>query len=387
MSDEKKINDPLGTPDAENRQTRPKRDMSPEAVARRRRVLQQRRKKQRRMRMIVLGSMAVICILVVVLIVAGLRALFSDHSDNGKASGNPTDSAVEMTAQPTPEATPAPELPLQVDLQNTPIENLDSLSTENTGWGYGPSRDESNRPVDAVQNQEKYGQYNAHFVEMTDEKVIYLTMDEGYEYGYTPTILDVLKEMDCPVTFFITLPFAESNPDLVQRMIDEGHVVGNHSVSHPSDGIASLAVEDQDEEILGVHNYVLEHFNYKMWLFRYPTGAFSEQSLARVSNLNYQSVFWSFAHADYDVNNQPDVGASLEKALDALHPGAIYLLHAVSETNTTMLRDFIQGARDRGYTFKLFTGDPSLNITSSLAGSVQSSDGAAGGTGEADAAE
>lgn len=100
-----------------------------------------------------------------------------------------------------------------------------------------------------------------------------------------------------------------------------------------------------------MNDYVLENYGYQMYLFRFPTGAFSEQSLAIVQSLGYRSVFWSFAHHDWVTDDQPDVAESLQKAVDKAHGGAIYLLHAVSSTNTTMLGDFIDGCRAKGYEF------------------------------------
>lgn len=233
------------------------------------------------------------------------------------------------------------------------IPDIESLDTESHGWGQGVQYDEYNRPVSAVQYQETYGRYNANFIG-ENKPVIYLTFDEGYEYGNTPQMLDTLKEKGVHGVFFVTQPYAEDNPDLVQRMIDEGHTVGNHSVTHPSKGLPSESIEEQQNEVMGCHQYVQEHFGYTMHLFRYPTGAFSEQSLAIVNNCNYKSVFWSFAYLDYDVNNQPDQAESLQKLIDRMHPGAIYLLHAESSTNAAILGDFIDAARAAGYTLEAF---------------------------------
>ena len=233
------------------------------------------------------------------------------------------------------------------------IPNIEALDTESHAWGQGVQYDEYNRPVSAVQYQETYGRYNANFIG-ENKPVIYLTFDEGYEYGCTPKILDTLKEKGVHGVFFVTQPYAEENPELVQRMINEGHTVGNHSVTHPSKGLPSETIEEQQNEVMGCHQYVLEHFGYTMHLFRYPTGAFSEQSLAIVNNCNYKSVFWSFAYLDYDVNNQPDQAQSLQKLTDRMHPGAIYLLHAESETNAAILGDFIDAARAAGYSLEMF---------------------------------
>lgn len=253
-----------------------------------------------------------------------------------------TEEAVEDTAKEAQEAFTAEQIP-----------NIEALDTESHAWGQGVQYDEYNRPVSAVDYQETYGGYNANFIG-ENKQVIYLTFDEGYEYGCTPKILDTLKEKGVHGVFFVTQPYAEENPELVQRMIDEGHTVGNHSVTHPSKGLPSETIEEQQNEVMGCHQYVQEHFGYTMHLFRYPTGAFSEQSLAIVNNCNYKSVFWSFAYLDYDVNNQPDQAQSLQKLKDRMHPGAIYLLHAESETNAAILGDFIDAARAAGYSLEMF---------------------------------
>lgn len=231
--------------------------------------------------------------------------------------------------------------------------DVNGLSTEVLGWGQGVNFDDLNRPVGSLNYQDKYGTYQAYFIGDSNP-VIYLTFDEGYEYGCTEEILDILKEKNVKAVFFVTLPYVKGNPELVRRMIDEGHQVGNHSVTHPSAGLPSQSIEQQKEEIMGCHNYVKENFGYEMHLFRYPAGKFSEQSLAIVNNCNYKSVFWSFAYLDYDVNNQPDEAESLQKLVDRLHPGAIYLLHAQSVTNTHILGSLIDRACEKGYSFELF---------------------------------
>ena len=228
------------------------------------------------------------------------------------------------------------------------------LSGQSIPWGSGGGVDADNVPVGCVSYQQQYGKYNADFVRTSADKkkVIYLTSDEGYENGYTSKILDVLKEKKVKAVFFITMPYAKSESALIKRMIDEGHIVGAHSVSHPANGLPSLSLEQQKAEITELHDYVKKTYNYEMRLFRYPAGIFSEQSLAAVQALGYTSVFWSFAYADWDPNNQPDNASALTKTIDSLHPGAIYLLHAVSKTNTEILGDFIDQARAKGYTFE-----------------------------------
>ncbi len=240
-------------------------------------------------------------------------------------------------------------------LNNPVIDNVSSLDSEILEWGQGNNVDELNRPVGSTSYQEKYKDFSADFIIPTTEKKIYLTMDEGYEYGCTPSILSTLKEKNVKAVFFVTMSYVKDDPELVRQMIDEGHIVGNHSVTHPAAGIPSLSLEDQQQEVMGNHQYVKENFNYDMFLFRFPAGKFSEQSLAVLNNCGYRSVFWSFAYQDYDVENQPDEAESLQKMLDKLHPGAIYLLHAESWTNTNVLGQFIDKARELGYEFALYT--------------------------------
>ncbi len=348
--DERKTAGP-GAPQRRN----PNRPADRASVERRRAALKARRRKQMQMRILVCAVLAVIAILVVILLVKGISALVG----SGEKKKTPVDPVVsdqpvetEPVQEPSPEPTPGI---LQEKVNTTQIENVESLSSESHGWGYGPSRNELNQPVDAVSYQEQYGSLGAYFVRTSigADKVIYLTSDEGYEYGCTPRILDALAETDTKIVFFVTMPFVEEHPDLVQRMIDEGHIVGSHSVTHPSAGMPSLSLEEQQNELTQLHQYVKENFNYNMWLFRPPTGAFSEQSLAVANNVGYRSVLWSFAYLDYDTENQPDPSEALQKCLDSLHPGAIYLLHAVSETNTAILKDFINGAKAQGYRFEL----------------------------------
>lgn len=231
---------------------------------------------------------------------------------------------------------------------STDFSEIGGLDNTTLGWGPGGPVDEHNRSQGAVAYQEKYGKYNADFIAEDGQKV-YLTFDEGYENGYTPKILDVLKEKNCPAVFFVTMPYAKSNPELIQRMIDEGHVVGSHSVNHLI--MPELSHEEQYNEIAELHQYIKDTFDYDMNLFRYPTGAFSEQSLALVQKMGYRSVFWSFAYKDWLVDEQPDPVQALQTLKDKMHPGAIYLLHAVSSTNTQILGDFIDYAREQGYEF------------------------------------
>lgn len=227
---------------------------------------------------------------------------------------------------------------------------LKTIDNTSRGWGQGTNFDEKNRPKGALNAQNTYGDYDALYI-AEENPAIYLTIDEGYENGYTAKILDVLKEKNCPAVFFVTMDYVKQNPDLIRRMIKEGHVVGNHSVTHPSAGLPSQSIDTQAEELMALHRYVKETFDYDMYLFRYPAGIHSDQSLALVQQLGYKSVFWSFAYRDWITDDQPDPAAALQQVTNRLHPGAIYLLHAVSSTNTQIMGDFIDHARAQGYTF------------------------------------
>lgn len=214
------------------------------------------------------------------------------------------------------------------------------------GWGLGSACDAANRPVDAVNAQEKYGGYNAFFIG-DDKNEIYLTFDEGYENGYTAEILDTLGEKNVKAAFFVTLDYCKGSPELVRRMIAEGHTVGNHTVSHPS--MPDCSDEQMTAEITELHDYVRNEFGYEMTLFRFPMGEFSEHCLSVVSSLGYKSVFWSFAYSDWDASKQLEPAAAVHKITHATHSGCVFLLHAVSKTNAEILPQLIDFWTDNGY--------------------------------------
>jgi peptidoglycan-N-acetylmuramic acid deacetylase len=225
------------------------------------------------------------------------------------------------------------------------------LSTELKGFGAGVTTDKNNRPLSALQYQATYGKYS--LIALTDEKgIIYLTIDEGYENGYTPRILDILKEKNVTATFFVTMDYAKQNPQLIKRMINEGHVIGNHSTTHRS--MPALSVKECIDEIMTVHNYVLENYGYKMTLFRPPMGEFSPTSLTVAKMLNYRNIFWSFAYVDWQTDKQPEANTAYKQITSKTHDGAIYLLHAVSSTNTAVLSDVLDYWHAKGYTVRAY---------------------------------
>lgn len=228
------------------------------------------------------------------------------------------------------------------------------LSNQAINYGYSTKdRDADNRPNSCLTYEAQYSSLGAHFIG-SKEPVIYLTFDQGYENGCTEAILDTLKEKQVPAIFFVTGHYVNSCPDLIRRMIDEGHTIGNHSYSHPSGGLPSLDTQAQIDDTMKLHDLLLSEFGYTCTLYRFPAGVFSESSMSTISSLGYSSLFWSFAYQDWIVDKQPDPTEALTRMVDQLHPGAVYLLHAVSTTNTQILGTFIDEARKAGYTFETY---------------------------------
>ncbi|MEA4912694.1 MAG: polysaccharide deacetylase family protein [Oscillospiraceae bacterium] len=226
-----------------------------------------------------------------------------------------------------------------------------ALSTTKIGWGPGTNHNDRNQTVDSVAAQEKYEQLGGYFIFPEDTGVIYLTFDLGYENGYTEKILDTLREKNVKATFFITMDYAKEAPDIVRRIIDEGHTLGNHTVKHPS--IPTVSDARVRAELMDLHDYVLDNFGYTMRLFRYPMGEFSEHTLSLINTLGYKSIFWSFAYKDWITDDQPDESYALQRTTDYLADGSIYLLHAVSATNAAIMGDLVDAARSRGFEFGL----------------------------------
>ena len=215
------------------------------------------------------------------------------------------------------------------------------------GYGQGTATDEKNRPGDAVQFNSRYGDLDA-FALSEDEKRIIITFDQGYENGYTAKILDTLKEKDVQAIFFLTGPYAKTESALVQRMIDEGHVLGNHGMTHAS--LPALSDENAKEEIMSLHNYVMNNYGYQMQYFRCPCGEYSEKALETAQQCGYKTLFWSSAYVDWKTDQQPSPQEGLRKLTEAAHGGEILLLHSVSSTNAEILGELIDSFRAQGYT-------------------------------------
>ena len=228
-------------------------------------------------------------------------------------------------------------------------DNLRGLSTAVHNHSFGVSTGGVPHEI-SVNNQKFYKKYGAKCLDTSGEKVIYLTFDCGYENGCTEKILDTLKEKKVPAAFFVTLSNVKENPGIIARMINEGHIVGNHSDTHPN--FSKISRTQMVKEIQNLDNYLREHFGYSAPFFRFPEGACSENALELVQSIGYTSVFWSSAYADWDINNPKGKQYAFDTVTSRLHPGCILLLHAVSPDNADALGDIIDYAREHGYKFK-----------------------------------
>lgn len=191
--------------------------------------------------------------------------------------------------------------------------------------------------------------YGGIYIGDTEKKIIYLTFDEGYENGYTAKILDVLRDNKVKAVFFITGPYLKEHQDLVRRMVEEGHTVGNHTIHHPS--LPEISDERVEEEVLGLDRAFYEKFGRHMNFLRPPKGEYSERTLSITRKLGYCNVFWSFAYDDWhrDKIRGPEYARDIVEK--NLHNGAVILLHAVSKDNADALDSIIKGARTQGYEF------------------------------------
>ena len=193
-------------------------------------------------------------------------------------------------------------------------------------------------------------EFDAYYIGNTDEKTIYLTFDAGYENGYTKTILDVLKKHEVKATFFLVEHYMKTAPELVLRMADEGHIVANHTASHP-DMSTLTSAEALRAELTPVEVKYREITGRDMIkLYRPPQGKFSELNLRHAQQLGYTTVFWSLAYVDWNTAKQPDPKSAIQKLNARIHNGAIVLLHSTSATNAAILDELIRGWKDMGYT-------------------------------------
>ena len=218
-----------------------------------------------------------------------------------------------------------------------------------TNWGLS-FRQEGQPPVGNATAAE-LAKHNAHYIGNTTQKRIYLTFDAGYENGYTPTILDTLKKQNVPAAFFVVGHYLESAPDLVKRMIAEGHTVANHTYSHPD--MSAIAGEDAFLHELGRVEEAYKKITKQQMpkFYRPPQGKYSEQNLKMACAAGYHTFFWSLAYVDWQTDQQPTREQALDKLIGRIHPGAVILLHSTSATNAQVLEEVIIKWKEMGYTF------------------------------------
>ena len=224
-----------------------------------------------------------------------------------------------------------------------------SLSNKKIGWGI--KREDNNKQPDLGKvNKELINEYEGYCLGNSEKKYIYITFDEGYEAGYTEKILDTLKNNNIKATFFITAHYLNTNEQLVKRMIDEGHIVGNHTVNHKS--MPDLTDEEIKKEVMDLHIAIYNKFGYEMKYIRPPKGEYSERTLNVCNNLGYKTVMWSFAYKDWEENNQSGEEYAKKMIINNFHNGEIMLLHGNSKDNTNVLDTIIKEAQNNGYEFK-----------------------------------
>ncbi|WP_428257610.1 delta-lactam-biosynthetic de-N-acetylase [Gallibacter sp. Marseille-QA0791] len=226
-----------------------------------------------------------------------------------------------------------------------------TVSTISDG-NWGLSFQEEGQPPVANATAEELAGYNAFYADDTDEKVMYITFDAGYENGYTEKILDVLKKHQVKAAFFLVGNYIETSPELVKRMVEEGHLVGNHTYTHP-DMSSISTIGSFEKELKQLEEKYREVTGKEMKkYYRPPQGKYSESNLKMASDMGYKTVFWSLAYVDWYESDQPTKEEAFEKLIPRAHPGAIVLLHSTSRTNSEILDELLTRWEDMGYEFR-----------------------------------
>lgn len=229
---------------------------------------------------------------------------------------------------------------------------LSAFAYSNTPQHWGIVRAKNEIPPDAGALFNNMLQKNGGFyLGNTKKKDIYLTFDNGYENGFTAKFLDVLKKHQVPATFFITGHYIKTNPELVRRMVAEGHIVGNHSWSHPDmTTISDSKIEEELEKVKMAYEELTGRNDMKY--FRPARGIFSERTLALAHKLGYENIFWSLAYVDWKIDQQRGWNYAYDNVMKLIHPGSIILMHTVSKDNADAMDAIITQLHKRGYTFK-----------------------------------
>ncbi len=226
---------------------------------------------------------------------------------------------------------------------------VNDTSNKKIGWGI-KRNDNHEQPDVGAYNKKILEENGGICLGNSNKKNIYLTFDEGYEAGYTTKILETLKQNNVKATFFITAHYLNTQENLVKQMLDEGHIVGNHTVNHKS--MPTLSEEKIKTEVMDLHEAIYKKFQYEMKYIRPPMGEFSANTLSSTERLGYKTVMWSFAYQDWDENKQPNEQKAKKIVLSNIHNGEIMLLHGNSKTNTNILDSIIKEIKNQGYEFK-----------------------------------
>lgn len=231
------------------------------------------------------------------------------------------------------------------------VNRLDAAEAATAITDWGLSFQTEGAPPVANASQEYLRNFDALYVGDTNKKEIYITFDAGFENGNTERILDALKKHGVKATFFLVGNYFETQPELVKRMAEEGHTIGNHTYSHPDmskiGDIQSFQTELQKNEAL--YRDILGSEMPK--LYRPPQGKFCEENLKMAQQLGYSTVFWSLAYVDWYADDQPTPEQAFSKLLPRIHPGAVVLLHSTSSTNAEILDELLTKWEEAGYTF------------------------------------
>lgn len=226
------------------------------------------------------------------------------------------------------------------------VTSAKAINSENWGLGFG----EDGKPPTGNQTAGELEEYSACYMGTPEEKKIYLTFDCGYENGYTGAVLDALKEAEVQGVFFLVGNYLETEPELVKRMVDEGHMIGNHTYHHKD--MSSLNEEEFRTELNSFEEKLKEITGKtSSMLYRPPQGKYSIKNLQMAQESGYKTIFWSLAYVDWYDDDQPTKEEAFDKLLPRIHPGAIVLLHATSKTNSEILPELLQTWKDMGYTF------------------------------------
>ena len=217
---------------------------------------------------------------------------------------------------------------------------------------WGLSFQEEGQPPVANAAFDELQKYDTYYAEDTDEKVIYLTFDCGYENGNTAPILDALKKHNASAAFFVVGNFISTSPDLIKRMHEEGHTVGNHTYNHPD--MSKISTKEAfEKELKDVEDAYREITGEEMTrYYRPPQGKYSTENLQMAKDMGYHTFFWSLAYVDWYQDKQPSREEAFDKLLGRIHPGAIVLLHSTSSTNGEILDELLGKWEEMGYTFQ-----------------------------------